>query len=472
MAKLLDSARLLFELQRSHQITQSLAGLTIPEEIAKCVTDGVISQFGCAFARIWLVDSDRTTLRLVASSGLYTHINGSFARVPMGAYKVGKIAQNCVSFLSNNLPEETWVKDRDWAIANRIQGFAGYPLVSEGQAIGVLAIFSHQPLAAEFLEVLQGLCSTVTVALKTALQYQKDKQGLSVGPSGSNRLALSDRLAQVLDNTRLTLVGTEQPLGPSHTFIFLQVANILNRFNCNYCRLTYQGDSVLLEAIVGVSAERSQLDTRAVEQEFEPLLVAIHALGGTLQLQKSREQAVMQVSLLLPSITLGSELSVYIRCQQPILQLAFTQLAYLAGVTVSGNPDSVTAIVVDAVSSEPNVDLPILWIQRNEGPSPSGVRGILDLSIAPTQFRQAIEAVRQGKTWGMDLATSEQHRTISEREREIVSLLADGMRDREIAQKLHISESTVKFHMNKIMTKLSAKTRYQTLYLLASRGWL
>nr|WP_250125910.1 hypothetical protein [Chroococcidiopsis sp. CCMEE 29] len=43
---------------------------------------------------------------------MYTHINGSFARVPMGAYKVGKIAQNRVSFLSNNLADEAWVKDR------------------------------------------------------------------------------------------------------------------------------------------------------------------------------------------------------------------------------------------------------------------------------------------------------------------------------------------------------------------------
>jgi hypothetical protein len=46
----------------------------------------------------------------------------------MSAYKVGKIAENCVPFLSNHLAEESWVKDREWAIANQIQRFAGYPL--------------------------------------------------------------------------------------------------------------------------------------------------------------------------------------------------------------------------------------------------------------------------------------------------------------------------------------------------------
>lgn len=35
----------------------------------------------------------------------------------MRAYKVGKIAQNRVSFLSNHLADEAWVRDREWAIA-------------------------------------------------------------------------------------------------------------------------------------------------------------------------------------------------------------------------------------------------------------------------------------------------------------------------------------------------------------------
>lgn len=68
----------------------------------------------------------------------------------MEAYKVGKIAQNRVPFLSNQLAGEPWVKDRDWAIANQIQGFAGYPLLAGDRLVGVLAAFSHNPIAPEF----------------------------------------------------------------------------------------------------------------------------------------------------------------------------------------------------------------------------------------------------------------------------------------------------------------------------------
>ena len=469
MPKLLDSARLLFELQRSHQITQSLAGLTRPEDIAKHVTDGAIDQFGCAFARIWLVENDRTSLRLVASSGLYTHINGSFARVPMGAYKVGKIAQNCVSFLSNNLAEETWVKDRDWAISNQIQGFAGYPLVADGQAIGVLAVFSHQPMAAEFLEVLQGLCATVTVALQTALQYQKDKQTLVASGKAGSGQTLSDRLARVLNNTRLTMVGTERALKASQTYLFLQVGDILNRMSCNYCRLTYGHETISLEAIVGLDGE----STSVIEKAFEPILVATHALGGTLQLTQSRQQAVMQVSFLLPANVdvKKQDVTIFVRCRQQLLQLAFTQLAYMAGVSMAANREASFLLLTDTADEIDSSDR-VLWIRQGSEPPPEGVMACLDLSLTSAQFHEAIEAVKQGKTWGIDRNIAEQTPDISSREKEIAGLLAMGMRDRDIARELHISESTVKFHMNKVMAKLKSRTRYQALYQLASNGWL
>jgi DNA-binding NarL/FixJ family response regulator len=61
---------------------------------------------------------------------------------------------------------------------------------------------------------------------------------------------------------------------------------------------------------------------------------------------------------------------------------------------------------------------------------------------------------------------------LSERELEILKLLAQGHRDRDIAQQLMISESTVKFHLNNVMAKLKAKTRYQALYLAVVQGWM
>lgn len=463
---LLDSARLLFEMQRSHRITQTFAGLLQPEAIAQCVTDGIIEQFGCAFARIWLVESDRTALRLVASSGLYTRTNGSFARVPMGAFKVGKIAQNCVPFLSNQLAEEAWVKDRDWAISNHIRGFAGYPLMSDGVAIGVLALFSQQPLAAEFLEVLQGLCATVTVALQATLRHQSEKQAWQI--QRREELALSDRLASLLNPTRLAMVGTERALSTSRTYLFLSAAELLNGFDCTYCRLTYDSDAVALEAIVGCPQD---LPTAAVEVEaaFQPLLLPTHTAGGILKCQPSRESAVIQIFLKLPDAASHGDIPIWIQCRQPVLQLAFTQLAYLAGlsVTASSNPNQL--VIADSADGLEESDR-LLWIQHRPEPIPSTARACLNLSMSPVQLRQALEKVLQGGTWGFEDTVAVVG--ISEREREIMSLLARGMRDRDLGQHLHISESTVKFHVKKVLAKLNARTRYEALYQLAIQGML
>ena len=168
----LEASSLLFDLKKCAVLIAQFSGCLNAEKIAKETTAGLIKTFGCVFARIWLVEPDRSALRLVASSGLSTQLNGSFARVPMGAFKVGKIAQHCIPFLSNCLPAESWVKARQWAIENSIQGFAGLPLMQKDSAIGVIAIFSYRTMAPEFLEALQILSVSVANALASAVNHQ------------------------------------------------------------------------------------------------------------------------------------------------------------------------------------------------------------------------------------------------------------------------------------------------------------
>jgi DNA-binding CsgD family transcriptional regulator/GAF domain-containing protein len=372
-----NSLRLLMDLQQVSQIAQTFSGCLESTVIAKHVTDQLVKIFDCAFARIWLLEADRSALRLVASSGLYTHIDGSFSRVPMGAFKVGKIAQNRIPFLSNQLAEEPWVKDRDWAIAMQITGFAGYPLAVGDRVVGVLAVFSHHPFSPEFLEVLQLLCTTVTVALDSALTHQRDKQSSSL--SSNVTLPLSEQLAALLPQTRLMLVGTERPLPVSLNYLLLKAGEILSELQCSQCRLMYESAQMTLNAMVKPDlAEILQANNSPAKSlpdwialTFDQLRVAVTCLGGTLETSIGMGQTMLQVVLTLPY-------------QTPI------------------------------ASSSP----------------------------------------------------------LSEREREMLLLLAKGLRDRDIANHLHISERTVKFHINNAIAKLKAQTRYQALYQAIVRGWL
>jgi len=54
---------------------------------------------------------------------------------------------------------------------------------------------------------------------------------------------------------------------------------------------------------------------------------------------------------------------------------------------------------------------------------------------------------------------------ITKRELEILALIADGLSNREIADKLFVSENTVKTHSSRLFEKLSAKRRTQAVQI-------
>ncbi|MDP9350256.1 MAG: LuxR C-terminal-related transcriptional regulator, partial [Chloroflexota bacterium] len=52
---------------------------------------------------------------------------------------------------------------------------------------------------------------------------------------------------------------------------------------------------------------------------------------------------------------------------------------------------------------------------------------------------------------------------LTPREREVLQALADGLNDKEIAQRLHISSETARTHMVNILSKLGVNSRLQAL---------
>lgn len=67
---------------------------------------------------------------------------------------------------------------------------------------------------------------------------------------------------------------------------------------------------------------------------------------------------------------------------------------------------------------------------------------------------------------------SDHEEPLTAREREVLQLLAQGIPNKQIAQRLSISEHTVKFHVSAIMTKLGAASRTEAVTTAARRGLL
>ena len=308
-----ESSNLLFDLKRCGKLMQGLSHQHTVKKIATTVTDGLVEQFGCLFARLWITTSDRTALNLVASSGLYTHIDGSFASVPMGAYKLGTTAEHRIPFLSNCLAEETWVKDRDWVIANHIQGFAGLPLVLQDQALGVLAVFSEAPLSAEFLEVLQLLSVAVTGAITTAQTYQEAlqirKKNTVLPPT------LSEHLSQEMGHNELSLIGLEQPVSLAVHQLMVEAARQVQVIEGHYCRLIYEPDQINFEVIFPVTTGR----LRGPEAHFDGLAQKIEQLQG--HLKTETDGKIVKSRIQFPLAGPNSERSELSGREQEILEL-------------------------------------------------------------------------------------------------------------------------------------------------------
>jgi DNA-binding NarL/FixJ family response regulator len=59
---------------------------------------------------------------------------------------------------------------------------------------------------------------------------------------------------------------------------------------------------------------------------------------------------------------------------------------------------------------------------------------------------------------------------LSEREREVLVMLAQGIPNKEIADKLHLAEGTVKNHVSNILGKLQAQNRTEAANIARRRG--
>lgn len=79
-------------------------------------------------------------------------------------------------------------------------------------------------------------------------------------------------------------------------------------------------------------------------------------------------------------------------------------------------------------------------------------------------FRFATHDLRQDRSAQMTLAR------LTPREREVLQTAAEGLRDKEIAERLHISTQTVRTHMENILGKLGVDSRLQALLLAARHG--
>ena len=185
-----------------NEVHQGLFCARTKSDVAITMTDALVHHFDAYFARVWLIEpgdlcsqcahakecrAKERCLHLVSSSGRYTHIDGDHRRVPVGAFKIGLIAEGRGKTICNDVVNDERVHDRKWAAQRRLRSFAGFPLVRDGEVVGVMAMFSRHELPKHLLDTLELLAQLGGSALSNVERIE----ALRASESRASRLSVA-----------------------------------------------------------------------------------------------------------------------------------------------------------------------------------------------------------------------------------------------------------------------------------------
>jgi GAF domain-containing protein/CheY-like chemotaxis protein len=185
---------------------------SLEQALQRCA-EAMVQHLGAAFARIWTSNAHEPVLELQSSAGMYTHLDGPHCRVPIGKFKIGRIAESAMPHLTNDVQNDPWVSDRAWARREGMVAFAGYPLIINGKVLGVMAMFARQSLADDTLTALSTIADAVAIGIERSradLRAREERDTLEAVNEVGRALAAEldrEKLVQAVTDSATKLSG-------------------------------------------------------------------------------------------------------------------------------------------------------------------------------------------------------------------------------------------------------------------------
>jgi two-component system, NarL family, response regulator LiaR len=179
-------------------------------------------------------------------------------------------------------------------------------------------------------------------------------------------------------------------------------------------------------------------------RSFDDLMLVGEASNGeeAVKMCEETQPDVVLMDIVMPGVS-GIEATRIIREKYPHIQIV--------ALTSSSDTSSVTAAIQAGATS---------YLLKN---------------ISDDQLANAIRAAKQGQRVLSPEATqalinaairpSETKYRLTEREIEVLTLMVQGLNNPEIAEKLYVSRSTVKYHISSILSKLNVTNRSEAIAL-------
>ena len=179
-----------------HPIATAITQERSLDNVLQMIVRGLADCHNVALARLWLtLPGDRcahcpmrsqcpdqtSCLHLVASietsqsnAEPRVSLDDDFSRMPLNVRKIGKIAATGEPLLLSDLTnDKQWIARPDWVKRERIESFAGQPLIFRGEVLGVLAIFDRAVLREEEFKEMRLFADYAAIAIANARAFEE-----------------------------------------------------------------------------------------------------------------------------------------------------------------------------------------------------------------------------------------------------------------------------------------------------------
>jgi len=184
------------------EVSSALATAESLRGMLQSCAEALVRHLDAAVARIWVIAKDRGALELQTTAGIDTRLEG--AHGPARHSNIGLICHERRPHVTNDVRNDPRLNEQEWAPAEGIVAFAGYPLVVGSQAVGVLAMFSRKPISHATTETLATIADAIAQGIQRA-QSEADLRRNEAFLAEAQRLSSTGFFAWRLDTDEVTL---------------------------------------------------------------------------------------------------------------------------------------------------------------------------------------------------------------------------------------------------------------------------
>jgi two-component system cell cycle sensor histidine kinase/response regulator CckA len=124
----------------------------------------MVQYLKAGLARIWILEPEETILQLHASAGSISDV-GASVKIPKLGPELQRLSQG-KPLLVNQVESNHSLLDTDWVRKEAIHGFAAYPLILEEKLVGIMAVFSRDPLPESILQEMGSVANGIAMCIE------------------------------------------------------------------------------------------------------------------------------------------------------------------------------------------------------------------------------------------------------------------------------------------------------------------